>query len=105
MGFGKKALPPQAQAADKAIAAMHSAAGSVAGILTSDLLVIRKRLPASLKKKDRTPTDLELHINPAGLGIAAVGAAATLWLMQLNVRPDKVSVCLLYTSPSPRDRS
>jgi len=53
--------------------------------LQADLLVIRKTVRS--RRKKGTPTDLEFHLNPLGIGIAAVGGALALWLMQLRVQP------------------
>jgi hypothetical protein len=71
------AVNPYAFAASKA-------AGGLIAAATSDLAVIRTQT----RPRGRSPPiEYEIHLNPAALGIAAVGAALTLWLMQLRTNP------------------
>lgn len=56
--------------------------------LFSDLAVVRTQMRPKGKKKP--PVDLEFHLNPAALGIAAVGAGLTIWLLQMKLKPTKV---------------
>ena len=49
----------------------------------TDIAVIRG---STRYRKNRAPLDYELHINPAGIALGAVGGAVALWLLQ--IRPD-----------------
>lgn len=56
--------------------------------LQADLFVLRGKTKP--RRKGRAPIDYELHVNPLGIGIAAVGAGAALWLMQLRMQPNYI---------------
>ena len=65
--------------------AAKSAAGGLIAAATGDLAVIRTQTrPRGL----RPPIEYELHLNPAALGVAALGAGLTLWLLQLRMQPN-----------------
>jgi len=67
---------------------VKGASHTVGEALTADLAVVRySYLPKKRRNRVQRPIDVELHLNPAGLGVAAVGAGLTLWLMQLRVNP------------------
>ena len=51
----------------------------------ADLLVLRGKTRP--KRKGEVPIDWEFHLNPLGIGLLAVGGAATLWLLQLKACP------------------
>ena len=74
MVAGSATIAKEAQTASKA----------VSNALLADLAVIRTQTRPRGKRAQ--PIDLELHINPVSLTLAAVGGAAALWLLQ--IRPD-----------------
>jgi len=57
--------------------------------LQADLFVLRGKTKP--RGKRTPPMDYELHINPLGIGLFAVGSAAALWLMQLRVGFEEVA--------------
>lgn len=71
------------------LGAAKSAQHTISEALTADLAVIRweGKTPRKRKGIARTPVEYEVHINPAALGVAAVGAGLSLWLMQLRLQP------------------
>lgn len=76
-------------------AAMLVSAGAqaetVLKTLATDLLVVKKRIPGKGKRGPKsTPTDIEFHLNPLGLGCLAVGAGLTMWLLQMRVGVEQV---------------
>ena len=80
-------------ASDTAAFIASKAAKTLSDALTADLLVISTQTRPSKRKKALIgPTNLEFHLNPAALGIAAVGAGLTLWLMQMRVHPRDTTV-------------
>ena len=70
--------------------ASRSAQASITEALTADLVVLRGTSRLS-RRKHSTPLEWELHVNPASLGVAAVGAGLTLWLLQLRASPHIVA--------------
>jgi len=70
--------------------AAKGAANTISEALTADLAVVKWR-STPRKRSKHSPIDYEIHINPAALGVAAVGAGLTLWLMQLRVGVQKAS--------------
>ena len=71
--------------------ASKAAQASITEALTADLVVLKGTSRLS-RRKHSTPLEWEFHLNPAALGVAAVGAGLTLWLMQLRVGTDKKTV-------------
>lgn len=82
---------PAAAVAVPVIAESARKAGkTVMDVVTSDLVVIRTQTTRGRGKKKK-PVDLEFHINPAALGLTAVGAGLALWLAQLRLKPVETS--------------
>lgn len=66
---------------------------SVLKALATDLLIIKKRVPGRGKRGLKsTPTDVEFHVNPLGIGCLAVGAGLAAWLLQLRATPYETNV-------------
>jgi len=89
--------PAKAFPAATAMRATADVMQPIVGALGGDLVTVRKRLPAKGKRGLKsTPTDIELHLNPLGMGAAAVGGALALWLLQLRVMPVMKEVTTTY---------
>ncbi len=80
------AINPFAYTAKTATQGLISAA-------TGDLAVIRTQ---TRPRGRHAPIEYELHLNPAALGIAAVGAGLTMWLLQLKLGHKKTPVLLTH---------
>lgn len=77
---------PAAYASSQGAKAGQQAWQAISSALAADLVVIRTQTTLGRGKKKK-PVDLEFHVNPLGLGTAAVGAGLALWLMQLRLAP------------------
>ena len=64
----------------------RSAQASITEALTADLVVLRGTSRLS-RRKHSTPLEWEFHLNPAALGVAAVGLGLTMWLTQTRAVP------------------
>jgi len=71
--------------------AAKAAQASITEALTADLVVLRGTSRLS-RRKHSTPLEWEFHLNPAALGVAAVGAGLTLWLLQMRLVPNNQTV-------------
>ena len=70
------------------IGAGKAAQHTISEALTADLAVIRwqGRTPRKRKGIARQPVEYEVHVNPAAIGVGAVGVAAALWLLDDKTR-------------------
>ena len=66
--------------------------GDIMNALATDVLVLRGRHLRGSKKRPLPPVDWEAHVNPLGITILALGAGATLWLLQIRLHPQIVEV-------------
>jgi len=69
--------------------AAKAAQASITEALTADLVVLKGQARLGRKRKGIAPQPLEweFHLNPAALGVAAVGVALTAWLFQVRLSP------------------
>jgi len=67
-----------------AIAGQTAAQGIITAA-TGDLAVYRHQMKR--RRKNRAPDEIELHFNPAAMGVGLVGLGLGLWLMQVRVNP------------------
>ena len=70
------------------VSSAKGAQHTISEALTADLAVIRweGRTPRKRKGIARKPVEYELHVNPAAIGLGALGVAATLFILDENVR-------------------
>ena len=70
------------------ISAAKGAQHTISEALTADLAVIRWQGKQPRKRKGiaRQPVEYEVHVNPAAIGLGALGVAATVFILDENAR-------------------
>ena len=81
-----------AEFAAKAGAVASGIFGDIMNAMATDVFIMRGRHLRGTKKKPLPPVDWEAHVNPLGITMLALGAGATLWLLQIRLHPQIVEV-------------
>ena len=80
--------PAAAAAIPLVVSSAKSAQHTISEALTADLAVIRweGKTPRKRKGIARKPVEYEIHVNPAAIGIGALGVAAALYILDEGTR-------------------